>query len=176
MLNYSYNRGIMIQQIQRKGFTIVELLIVIVVIGILATITAVAYRNIQDRAQISKINQDLASANKLILVHKGLKGYYPNGNSSWRGYTTFGALGNSYIPDVIPAYGTQLGAPTKFSADSDYIYYSNGSDYKLIFHDNTSSPSSQKLCPQVKAVTPALIDPQRDCWAWGYWSPGGANW
>ena len=39
--------------LRRKGFTIVELLIVIVVIGILAAITIVAYTGIQGRAQMS---------------------------------------------------------------------------------------------------------------------------
>lgn len=39
----------------RRGFTIVELLIVIVVIGILAAITIVAYNGIQERAESTKI-------------------------------------------------------------------------------------------------------------------------
>ena len=38
-------------------FTIVELLIVIVVIAVLATISVVAYTGVQDRAQQSKIKQ-----------------------------------------------------------------------------------------------------------------------
>lgn len=38
---------------KQKGFTIVELLIVIVVIGILAAITIVAYNGIQDRARLT---------------------------------------------------------------------------------------------------------------------------
>lgn len=42
----------------QKGFTIVELLIVIVVIGILAAITIVAYNGIQDRANTAKITSD----------------------------------------------------------------------------------------------------------------------
>jgi prepilin-type N-terminal cleavage/methylation domain-containing protein len=38
---------------RKRGFTIVELLIVFVVIAILAAITAVAYSGIQDRARTS---------------------------------------------------------------------------------------------------------------------------
>jgi len=44
-----------------RGFTIVELLIVIVVIGILAAITIVAYSGIQSRARDTRRMQDLAS-------------------------------------------------------------------------------------------------------------------
>lgn len=46
------------------GFTIVELLIVIVVIGILAAITIVAYNGIQNRARVSVVTSALAQINK----------------------------------------------------------------------------------------------------------------
>ena len=42
-----------------RGFTIVELLIVIVVIGVLAAITIVAYNGVQDRAKQAKIAGDI---------------------------------------------------------------------------------------------------------------------
>ena len=45
----------------RPGFTIVELLIVIVVIGILAAITIVAYNGLQQRAKTSAVQSDLRS-------------------------------------------------------------------------------------------------------------------
>lgn len=45
----------------RRGFTIVELLIVVVVIGILAAITVVAYNGIQNRAYDVAIQSDLRS-------------------------------------------------------------------------------------------------------------------
>lgn len=51
---------------QNLGFTIVELLIVIVIIGILAAITVVAYNGIQDRARMSKMNADLTELSKAI--------------------------------------------------------------------------------------------------------------
>ena len=51
---------------QKSGFTIVELLIVIVVIAILAAISIIAYNGIQDRTRQSKINSDLAMLEKAI--------------------------------------------------------------------------------------------------------------
>lgn len=51
-----------------KGFTIVELLIVIVVIGILATITIVSYNTVQGRAQIAQRQADTANYHKAILL------------------------------------------------------------------------------------------------------------
>jgi prepilin-type N-terminal cleavage/methylation domain-containing protein len=50
------------------GFTIVELLIVIVVIGILAAIVIVAYNGIQQKAQLARVQSDTStSINKLEL-------------------------------------------------------------------------------------------------------------
>lgn len=54
----------------RRGFTIVELLIVIVVIAILAAITVVAFTGIQNRAKES------ASSNETAQVAKKLATYY----------------------------------------------------------------------------------------------------
>ena len=50
------------------GFTIVELLIVIVVIGILAAISIVAYTGIQDRARASKISSDLRNLQQAVTI------------------------------------------------------------------------------------------------------------
>jgi prepilin-type N-terminal cleavage/methylation domain-containing protein len=50
---------------KHSGFTIVELLIVIVVIGILAAITIVAYNGIQDRSRTTVVNTDFSNNNKI---------------------------------------------------------------------------------------------------------------
>lgn len=52
----------------RHGFTIVELLIVIVVIGILAAIALVAYNGIQNRARASAASSALSQAAKKISI------------------------------------------------------------------------------------------------------------
>lgn len=60
------------------GFTIVELLIVIVIIGILAAITVVAYNGIQNRANNTKTQQAVAAYAKAITLYGQDKGSYPD--------------------------------------------------------------------------------------------------
>ena len=61
-----------------QGFTIVELLIVIVVIGILAAITIVSYNGIITRAHQSKLISDVGSAGMLMSVEQSSSGAYPS--------------------------------------------------------------------------------------------------
>lgn len=53
---------------KQTGFTIVELLIVIVVIAILAAITVVAFNGIQERSKVSRANADLKTLVQAIQV------------------------------------------------------------------------------------------------------------
>lgn len=73
----------------KSGFTIVELLIVIVVIGILAAITIVAYNGVQQRARDSERQSDVSAITKALELYYIDNGRYPAGsgsttlNSSW---------------------------------------------------------------------------------------------
>src|SRR6476620_3918007 len=60
-----------------KGFTIVELLIVIVIIAILAAVTTVAFRGIQDRASDVAVISDITQAYKKLELYKAEFGTYP---------------------------------------------------------------------------------------------------
>ncbi len=62
---------------KQPGFTIVELLIVVVVIAILAAITIVAYAGIQQRARESAVSSSVSQAKKKLEVYKVEKGSYP---------------------------------------------------------------------------------------------------
>lgn len=61
----------------QAGFTIIELLIVIVVIAILAAITLVAYNGIANRAQLSALQTDWSKAEGQIEAFKVTNEVYP---------------------------------------------------------------------------------------------------
>jgi general secretion pathway protein G len=62
---------------RQSAFTIVELLIVIVVIAILATISIVAYRGIQQRANDTRRTSDIAAIAKALDLYYVTENQYP---------------------------------------------------------------------------------------------------
>lgn len=60
-----------------RGFTIVELLVVIVVIAILAAISVVAYTGIQERARDADRTSDINAIHKAIELYAADYGSYP---------------------------------------------------------------------------------------------------
>ena len=86
------------QKYLKNGFTIVELLIVIVVIAILAAITLIAFNGVQQRATESGIKSNLSNAAKQLEIDKVTDNRYPatlndanggRGLSSSQSSTTF---------------------------------------------------------------------------------------
>jgi prepilin-type N-terminal cleavage/methylation domain-containing protein len=63
---------------RNQGFTIVELLIVIVVIGILALLVITTYSGIQAKARNSKRASDIATIQTQLEAFFQNKGYYPS--------------------------------------------------------------------------------------------------
>lgn len=65
----------------KRGFTIVELLIVIIVIGILATLVITTYNGVQSKARDDKRRTDINAIQGQVEAYNAQYGYYPtNGN------------------------------------------------------------------------------------------------
>ena len=119
-----------------KGFTIVELLIVIVVIAILAAITIVAYNGVQTRAKGSQASSALKS------ISKGMRLYaVDNSWSSW-------PLGNTIDPPAtnpsfnrllsnLPNLGNYISSTMQIdNSDITNITYSNSGTTKAACNGN----------------------------------------
>ena len=66
----------MMADAKQKGFTLVELLVVIVVIGILAAASVTAYAGINRRAQNAQIASAMKQWESIMISYKTLKGSY----------------------------------------------------------------------------------------------------
>jgi prepilin-type N-terminal cleavage/methylation domain-containing protein len=74
---YSLYNQLKAKKARSSGFTIVELLIVIVVIGILATLVIVTFSGIQQKGRNSQRQTDLKAVQSHVAAFYADKGYYP---------------------------------------------------------------------------------------------------
>ena len=128
----------MISQSKQKGFTIVELLIVIVVIGILAAISIVAYNNVTQKARDDERVSDARNIVNALASYNSEKGEWltaANASASLGTYETvkipskaLNKLGNAaptsgtpnvYQISACPTTGTQTGVKVTYFKEAE---------------------------------------------------------
>lgn len=83
-------------QAKQTGFTIVELLIVIVVIGVLTTITVVAFNGVQVRSENQKTVAAARNWIGILKSYKAINGRFPDYDASTDSYAQYPCLGSGY--------------------------------------------------------------------------------
>jgi type II secretion system protein G len=109
----------------RHGFTIVELLIVIVVIGVLAAITVVAFGTVQSKARDSTRAADLKSVIKALESYKVTNGQYPtatptSGAGSFEQSTD---TPGTFLEALVPTYFSKAPLDPTNDASHYFRYY-----------------------------------------------------
>jgi prepilin-type N-terminal cleavage/methylation domain-containing protein len=104
-----------LHKIKQQGFTIVELLIVVVVIGILAAIVIVAYNGVTNSARDSGYKSDAQNLAKIAEVVNANTGSYPTGTSTSTLTSSFNSTSTAKIPSNI-ALTYVTAAPTNADA------------------------------------------------------------
>ncbi len=94
---------------------------------------------------------------------------YPKSNNFDGISSCWGSSTPNWIPGITPDFIKELPRDNrKLGCDKQYLYISDGISYKLISHNPDD-------CLEIKKIFPNLIDPRRDCWAYGFWSEYGSN-
>jgi len=136
-----------------RGFTIVELLIVIVVIAILAAIVIVAYAGVTQRANTSKASANAVAVKKVAETISADTGSYPATKTAFStGSTTTKLPAGVTIVSSTPSPTTQAGTATSAAADipttgnSIYntiaVYMISGGGGVIYYRDGSGAISS----------------------------------
>jgi type IV pilus assembly protein PilE len=150
----------------QRGFTIVELLIVIVVIAVLATLPVAAYSGMQQRARDTQRVSDMKTIVKGLEMYKTLTGNYPTASttnviSGWEASSInpsqfLSSLKTSSIMSSVPVDPVNNSTTDthgmlyryyKYSAGSNGCDSTRGAYYVLVVGDAESSSSQLSTSP-----------------------------
>lgn len=133
---------------KQQGFTIVELLIVIVVIGILAALVITTFTGIQQKARNTERQTDIKAIHGQVEAYYAQNGKYPTlsdmNTNAWRTSNMKG-LDNEAIRDP---KGAGAGAPTSDTAPYQLAAAAAGNvySYDVKASDDTACDNSAKDC------------------------------
>lgn len=121
-----------------KGFTIVELLIVIVVIAILAAIVTAAYNGVQQKARDSVRSTDIANVQRAIEMYYADNAVYPQiaGGVDNTGYA-LSSLSSILVPQYIRAIPSD---PNTKLTNYQYVRGTGGNAYGIRISYEAQTP------------------------------------
>jgi prepilin-type N-terminal cleavage/methylation domain-containing protein len=163
-----------------NGFTIVELLIVIVVIGILAAITIVAYNGIQDRSSDARRQSDMRNVQGIVEKYAADNGAYPSTGSLSTVLSDDNCFAGTSQADWVPGVTEKLpqSVPNPGKGRSGlggcYLYSSNGTEYIIsAWNMKSSGPSSGTMYRRLGFREASLLN--ANAYYCNHTNIGGAN-
>jgi type II secretion system protein G len=117
----------------QRGFTLIEILIVMVIIGILATLSIGSFQSSQQKARDAERKSDLQQIANSLEAYYNDYGQYPASTLTFKLTGCAGGgecdWGDPFVDDNGTTYMVELPADPK--AQHSYYYVSNGTYYQL---------------------------------------------
>ncbi len=168
------------KQTKLSGFTIVELLIVVVVIAILAAISVVAYTNMQGRAHDSVVQSDLTNFARKIRLTSVETDVFPRG----------GSVAPFYDSTLLPGFNFEASKSSYMATADDFIYCEGvqSIDSQRVFRILGQSKSGNRFAYRsdsgIQNLGTGVMNRNILCagldsgytWAYGHRSSGWSGW
>lgn len=152
-----------LRKTNKRGFTLIELMVVIAIMAILAAVGLVVYSTAQKSGRVSKRVQDLSAIRTAVELYKSANGKYPSPPAA-----SFQCLTSLTGANALtPTYMVIIPNDPQDSANC-YQYYADGTvaaatatsnEYKVRTHP--SIPTSE-MGPTEYRTQPVMVDPDRD--------------
>jgi len=145
------------RRLLQRGFTLIEILIVMVIIAILASLSAANFQSSQRKARDVRRKNDLHQiSNSLETYWNDVRSYpLPTFDSRIAGCDGVGAVcdwGDPFVDDKGTTYMVRLPQDPRHTQGQLYVYLSDGEQYQIYARlENTEDPAVIKVgdTPQV---------------------------
>ncbi len=136
--------------IKEKGFTLIELIVVMAILGILATVGLASFRSSQIKGRDAQRKNDLGQLQRALEAYFNDKGLYPltadlpSAGAPWQDTLPSGGAGTLYIKEI-PSDPTH--------PRYQYTYRSDGASYKIFAYLENQKDKDIESCSAVTDET-----------------------
>jgi general secretion pathway protein G len=136
---------------KQRGFTLIEIMVVVVILGVLAAIIVPKFLGRPDEAKVTKAKVDIKSLEESLGLFKLDNGFYPSTEQGLKALVSKPEIGR--IPTKYPDGGYLKKVPND-PWGTPYVYLSPGAnslDFDLISYGADGQPGGESFDADIKS-------------------------